>query len=635
MRAKPMAEGKDIEIRMKATADTAGAQRMEEALEGVNAAAAENPMLEGKAEADARRAAERETAEAIDAQAAALQKAAAAAKEMEERCAELEEQLRDVNDACEEANEQVPDLDENVSKIARAQKAQALAQLAGNIGQIAGKFREAASEAEEFDRAAADSMRATADRIETVTGAVATLALGFATGGPIGLGLAGLVLGAKALMEAFQQAEMASIKAAAAERKAMEDAAEAAREAASAARERASELKSEGIRIAIERENTELEKQLGLIDKTLKLNREKRAAAEEIAKAQDEFNLARITNDEATGKISPEEAAKQRAAIEAGAVGRSRDERVQRGDEAAEAAAKKAEEEEQAARIAAAQVEFAKADEEEARKKAAMELAATAEQAKEVERLQSLVAQEAGKSRLNANAPDFIVDDQPGLRKAIEQQNRADAAQRKLPDEELKLKNSLSKKTSADEELQKREADRITREKEAGEARERAAAAEEAAREAADAAARERDVVAKTSAAKDAAKAMEENTKRTRETQKADEAARRAEEEYFGNQPKLPRETRADLTGAEEAAVGAADNALEGTRGSRFFPPVEKARKALADGGTGEEFAELASELDGFVNALTNIDAKKKANIAAVAKQFRDLAERVKRLENE
>ncbi|MEP2776793.1 MAG: hypothetical protein ABJQ29_11400 [Luteolibacter sp.] len=393
-----MAEGKDIPISIRTTADTSGAKATEESLrkigEAAKSASADNPMLAGKAEADARRKAAEDEAKAIEAQAAAMEKAAAASKELEAGLAEISEELDEIADSSEEANEQGRELDENVKNIARVQKAQAVADLARQVGEIGNKFREAAAEVEDFDKEAAASMRATADRIDQVSSAVSTLAMGFAVGGPVGAGVAALALGVKALVDAFKDSEVAVIKAGAVQRKAMEEAADAARKAAVEAADRARELKSDEIENAIRRQNSALEEGLDTLRNQVGEARKRRQEEEEVLKSKDKLEFAKIDKAEASGEIDSEEAAKQRINVEQGAIDRARDERKRQAAIEAAAAEQAAQKEKAAADAADAAVPDAKAAEEEA--KAARELA---EKKVEYVRLQKIV--EAAEEDLN------------------------------------------------------------------------------------------------------------------------------------------------------------------------------------------------------------------------------------------
>jgi hypothetical protein len=322
---------KEYNIKVGSTADTTGIEQAEQAIQQVEASTA---AVSGAAEQ-----ASRGFGGMLDGTTPRLDEATEAAAELEQGLEAIREKVAEVTEETEAAAEQSSDLDENVRQITRAQKAQALAQIAGEVGKIANRFREAAAEVEEFDQAAAASMRQTADRIEKVTGAVSTLALGFAVGGPLGAGVAALGLSINALLDAFQAAEVAAIKSAAAQKQAMEDAAEATRKASAAEKERQSLFASLDIVTTMERElagiqnaNSELERQVSLL-------RTKRGLENEVLQAQDRANLAEVDRAEATGKMTPAEADAQRVTIEAAARKRVRDQRKQEAVEDARLAA--------------------------------------------------------------------------------------------------------------------------------------------------------------------------------------------------------------------------------------------------------------------------------------------------------
>ena len=95
-----MAEGKDIPIRIKTTADTSGAKAAEDALKKVGQAADSasdvNPMLKGKAEYDAKIAAERELGEAAS---EAARKQAEALKQLDDAAKKTAQSLPELREA--------------------------------------------------------------------------------------------------------------------------------------------------------------------------------------------------------------------------------------------------------------------------------------------------------------------------------------------------------------------------------------------------------------------------------------------------------------------------------------------------------------------------------------------------------
>lgn len=128
-------------------------------------------------------------------------------------------------------------------------------------------------------------------------------------------------------------------------------------------------------------------------------------------------------------------------------------------------------------------------------------------------------------------------------------------------------------------------------------------------------------------AAAAAAQAAAEAKQRTEQGQR-DEESRRLNE-----QKNLPK--REDLADEEAATIAAGKEVVIGTRGSEFFPPVETVLQGFNDGGTGAEYAAMAREMEVFVNALTTLTQGRRDELLTVAKQFRDLSERVKKIESQ
>lgn len=154
------------------------------------------------------------------------------------------------------------------------------------------------------------------------------------------------------------------------------------------------------------------------------------------------------------------------------------------------------------------------------------------------------------------------------------------------------------------------------------------------------------DVSRVSDAQRDLINAQGGSAARISESQRAAEERRETERKVRESKSKKPRskEPRANARESEEerraldeeevAAPGLVDKTFDGTRGSRFYGVVEGAKKKIEDGATAPEYDQLAAEIEGFVNAITGIDAKKKADIAALAKHFRNLSERVRKLES-
>lgn len=621
----------DIEISMKTTADTSGAKAAEEAIKGVGKAGEETSSASASNSEMLKAAGEEH--------AAAMAKAREATDELFEGLGKISEGLEEVAKAGEEANEQGGELEENVRKITRAQMMRSIADLAGNIGQIGAKFHDASGEMEEFDASAAKALRETGDRIQNVTGAVSALALGFASGGPVGAGIAAVTIGIKALMDSFMAAELAAAKAAAAERAAMEETAKAAREAAAAARERASAMKSEDVRNAIRLENDALAEQLGLLDENLRLNREKRSEQEEIAKAQDNLTRARITEDEATGKITPEQAERQRNDISRAASKRGRDERKTRADEDAEIAAEKrkaAEEDSRKRDIAAA----AAAGEEDAARKLVAEKAEEA-RIREAEVKAKRAVVDAGRPTQPmitgggpGAAPQLSEAQIAEMQRVKEAQERYDRIEASLPDSEARLKATLPEKNSAEKALAEREKDRRMRADEAEKARRAAAEAAAAEQRAKDRAERTTQVVDTTGDLENQARDAEARARDVRAEREREAKLAADKERLRRNLESIPSENREDTADEERRVPGMVDKTFEGMRGSPKFLPVDKAKKSLEDGGTAEEYDRLAGELETFVDTIVNVGEKRKSEVSALAKTIRNLSERVRKIEN-
>jgi hypothetical protein len=193
-----MATGKNIEIKIAAT----GAQQ----------AAAEIDKVEGKVrgmggQMQATYPQATAAAESVEKVAEAAEKVSAASVPMSEHLGQLAEEM-------ESAGEAAGEMESNVRKIARVQQAQIISQLANQAGQMGRKLQEVADGLQEFDSEMADSMRNAGESIEKVSGAVATLAIGFAAGGPLGAALAGTVVMLGETATAWQEMTIAQARAA-------------------------------------------------------------------------------------------------------------------------------------------------------------------------------------------------------------------------------------------------------------------------------------------------------------------------------------------------------------------------------------------------------------------------------------
>lgn len=243
------------------------------------------------------------------------------------------------------SSDAVDTLNENVKNIERVQTAQAVASLAEGVGKLGQQFRDAAEEVEEFDKDAADALRNTARHLEDIGSKVSTVAAGFAAGGPLGAALASLGVFIQAVTTKFKENEIQALKSAAAEKAAMEESAQASRDAAAAAEERKTAFENAEILAGLEAELAKSKEITRELQRQTALAREKRDLENELLTARDRTDLENIGLEEASGKITPEQAAEKRDAIESGARRRERDERKRRALEdasnAEEAAAAK------------------------------------------------------------------------------------------------------------------------------------------------------------------------------------------------------------------------------------------------------------------------------------------------------
>lgn len=599
-----MANDKDIKLGIVTTANTAGAKEAEAALNKVaeatkNVAQAEATGF-GRDTAAAKRIAALEAAEAAETQAKALTKVKEAEESLAEGLGELKTATDDFTESTEKATVQTGELDENVANIARAQRAAALADLARNVGLIGGKFREAAGEIREFDAEAAEKLEATGDRIEKVTGAVSQLALGFAVGGPLGAGVAAIGILVSSLVDEFMRSEVAAAKAAAAQSQAQHEVADAVRETMAAEAERRVALSAGEVLGALDRELESMREITVELERQLELTRTKRRLENEVLQAEDQAALAEVDRLEAAGQIDPKKADQERIKIEQAARKRAFDERKTVAIEDAQQA------------NAAAKI---KLDEQATAEQSLEKLRKMRSKVEVDERFSGEDAQISldKLAKKTARGDTITEDDKKSARDAVQKAETAQIKLRTYDDAIAEAEGKLA-------EIRKQAADAMRAITQKNEEAQNVSAALERVTDA------ERRRDESRGFTRDITARKKEQAEERKQRERDDAKAAR------GRDRDIPR--RADLAEEEGTAVGRTDTALEGTRGSRFFPPVQKARKALEDGATGDEYTQLGAELESFVAALTNIDAKKKADISALARQFRDLGERVKRLEN-
>jgi hypothetical protein len=597
-----MAEGKDIPIHIKTATDPTGLNQAVDGLQKVQAAA------EGAAAGST----------GVDALDEALARLEASADAALARIDALDESAGDAGETMKETAKSAGDMDENVSQISRVQKAQAIADLASAVGKIGERFRATANEVRQYDSAAADALEETANNIEKTSGAVTQLALGFAVGGPLGAGIAALGVAATGLMDAFQEAEVAAIKAGAAQTKAMQDAEAATREAAEQAERRAQELRSAEIESAIQRQNEALAEGLEILDKQLESVRKKRRENEEILRAQDDLDMANIERDEASDAISGDEAKKRKAAVSDRAKRRADGYRKTEAMEDALMA-------EEQARIKA---ETAATIE----RKAADARALAEEQKAEVERAQ----QRAQRAKLEKAALDAILAAQQGRENLLTlpyQQAKLDEAR---DNARIALKkfdpsnNSISlRDKTAETESAARDA-QATAEKLAQDAERQRAAAEAARKEAERA---QRDAEAKRAQSQDTVSVVDRKSSIEEQARKAREeaASKRQEQAAARNADNEARDAERDRERRSSAEAGIGRSAVEllpkGVR-DEFRNAVTKAAQGLQDGDQGGEVKELVALMERLAAATQVRGTKTAVDIA-------NLENRIKQLEKQ
>ncbi len=608
-----MANDKDININFKTSADTSGAKAAEDAIKKVGEAGKEsggkgadfNPMVRSQAELDAHIDKTNEAADATAAHDAALRKAAEAGAELEVKLGELKDELEDVTEATEESAEGASELEKNVDGISRAQKAQAVAQLVQGIGKIADKFREAASEVREFDAESADKFEATADRIDTVTTSVSSLAMGFAAGGPLGAGVAGVGLLIGGLVNAWKEAEVTAIKASAAQREALKEMTDSAIASAEAAAERANELTDERIESIIHQQNKALEEGLQLIEKQLEASRRLRREKESVLAAEDKLKLAEIDKAEALGEITPEEAEKQKLEVETGATKRKRDEEIQAAKDPAIAADLKAK---NAANIASEAEQ--KAQEEDARiAEAKAKLEATRKEMLDQQNLTRSLKRSLGDRVVSV--PEY----EDKARKESKDGSFEVKTQRDL-DSEFRLgKDAIN----SNEEIQRETEAKFAREEE------QLKKAEEAKAELAKQAAAKRD------AARQAAEFAQEKSKESQATISTINTRSGLEDRTRDTQLDVDRirdeKAKQEALQKDQAQVGrSAASLIPKEVTGELERNIRKVSAGLQDGDQGKELQTLAGLIKQLADIVGQTGSKSSFDIAALQKQIDDLA---------
>jgi hypothetical protein len=222
-------------------------------------------------------------------------------------------------------------LSENVDNIARAQKAAAFSDLADMAGKLGSKFIEAAENVEEFDRELAATLRTTGENIDKVSSGVSAMAMGFAVGGPLGAGLAGIGVLLKETANAWVEMEAAQAKADSSAAFAVE----MAQKLASARATYAIDVQNDGVLERLQEESNALQDQV-----------ERMGRLRQVEQARDKADAAERDFQDAEairGGANPEDVRMQRV-IDDGEKAKARvDKEVEDARIAKEAAAKSAE----------------------------------------------------------------------------------------------------------------------------------------------------------------------------------------------------------------------------------------------------------------------------------------------------
>ncbi len=355
-----MADGEDIEIRI-VTAGTEQAakeiDRVTDATKGVTTAAGESRGMGGMLDGVPERA--DEAAESLTTVKKSLEELKEEAAQARAEIGGLEE---DITEAAEGAADGAEKLSDNVSKIARLQRGQVLVDLAGQVGKIGAKFSETADQVESFDANLAATLRNTGSQISTVANVASTMAMGFAVGGPLGAGVAGIGALLSELVGDYIAAGQAAVEAAAKSAAAFEAATGkvAALQAARDALDFTAFVAGlDAEEEAIEKQNTALERNRTLLEAKIAAQAKLAAAkaANEMAGIDADDSLTPAEKIEKKGGVREKQAretAQAAVAKQAREVAAAEAEAKEKADAAARAAADAAE---VAARVAANQAE--------------------------------------------------------------------------------------------------------------------------------------------------------------------------------------------------------------------------------------------------------------------------------------
>jgi chromosome segregation ATPase len=283
----------DINISIKTTADTTGAEAAKVALDGVTKAVP--PTSETQAAADAQARLNQASAEYQASLPPAIQDTQ-----------DFSQALEDVSEKGDDTADAVNKVDQRVRAIAFAQAAQLAGGLADAMGVVADSLREVDPEAAKT----LDSVSELGSGISTVTGAAAQ---GFAAGGPWGA-VAGATIGALGLVFKKFTDDIAehnkAIAVAAAVQEKLTEKIRDANEAVGANKYAKLGLDTAAAKDQVDALNLSFERQLNLQNELRKLNETR---AENAAKIE----LAQINVAESTGGIGAAEADQRRAEIRA------------------------------------------------------------------------------------------------------------------------------------------------------------------------------------------------------------------------------------------------------------------------------------------------------------------------------
>lgn len=226
----------------------------------------------------------------------------------------VEKATKDLDQASDAASRRTQDLDANVSKIGRAQTGQAVAQLAEKVGMIGSKMIEVAADVREFDAVMADRLENTGRAIQETTAAASTMAMGFAVGGPLGAGIAGIITLLGKAGEEFIKMRAAQESLTNAEAQAVEMNERLQRALANYTRE----LQNND---AADRLKEQADAASALADQLERVSELERARAQADAAARDRQDAARIRAGEAPEDVQAQrardDAAAEKAAIDA------------------------------------------------------------------------------------------------------------------------------------------------------------------------------------------------------------------------------------------------------------------------------------------------------------------------------